>query len=489
MKMRKMCGLFVCAMAFLWSMQAHAANVFLPGNGSRAMGKASAVVASGDGEYAMFFNPANLSRLRGFGIRIDSYWSYQSLTFERQAEGSTTFEPSVKKSDPVWVPFVALTFGTAKLGPGEFGVSAFWYGPHGRSVKFPEEEGTCEQPQNPETDGVAYTCDPMPKPGAQRFSMIYTSSPLLYGGIGAAYAMSFAGFKVRAGATFKLASLFVEQKLALIAASSLYRPTQDPSAAEVLMKASGSGIYFTGDLGLTVETPGGFSIGASFFFPATAQISGSLDIQAGSLFGGLAKVFGNQIDMVVPFPGIFRAGVAWQRHNLSIEASLVMELWGEAQQSIDVLPKDIVIRTGGEDNKLGKVEIAQVLRNSISLRVGAEYNLMKMFLFRLGFLYESGSTVEERLTPGTMDYPEKIGLSAGISYQIPVVGLRLDVSAIHFLTKEYNVTNSKILPADVSPDNLKNSDNIGPVANGKYTYGVTVIAVGLRGNWGEGAKK
>lgn len=472
-------GLVLLIWMFFLPVVVQAAGTFIPGNGTRSLGKAGAVVATGEDSDAVYHNPANLGRLRGFGVRFDSSFSIQEASFLRTPEGSVRFDRTDKTLNPAYIPMLSIWYTFKNVGPGHLTLAAFAYGPHGRTgFNFPETEGKCQK----STKGDAQVCNPMPEPGPQRLSMIRTSSPLIYFGLATAYEWNVReDIALRLGGAFKGAYLIASQRQAAIAASLLYDSASSKiTAGEVIMDLNGTGITFTGDIGISMTFPTGFSIGLSFLIPMTVELNGTLDVQLGEIFDRFAGVQGRAVDATTSFPLIVRAGVGWKLPDFSVEIAVVSELWS-VQQKISVRPKDIFLDVSGQKTKIPDFSIPQELRDSISLRVGMEYNLLKWVYLRLGWLMETGSTPIEKLSAASIDYP-KHAITGGVSVKIPG-GLLLDLSVMHAFAGHFTITNSPLRPVDVSPTNFADPSRVKPVSNGEYRYAVTVFSVGISGNW------
>ncbi len=486
-------GLLGLLLIILFPTLSHAANVLLSGNGTKAMGRADAVVASGDDVYGIHYNPANLSRLRGFGVRLDGYMSSQSLSFHRRDEkinGKTiTYEEVAKEERPFWIPFFALWFDTGRIGQGHFILSLFAYGPHGlHDYQYPEKKGECRAPKDPKKEGDAHLCKKMPEPGPQRMRLIYTRNPLGFGGLAAAYEWKFSDdFLLRLGGAFKLSYAMTDQRLAVVASSALADPRKKTvSAGEALMSASCDGFFLAGDLGVTLELPRGFSLAFSFFFPTTATLHGEIQVEITELAGSLAKIYGKEMTMEVPLPAILRSGLAWHSQHWVLELSFIVELWGETPQYVAIRPKNVRFEALGKSEALKDVLIEQKLHNSYSLRFGLEYRGFKFLSLRTGFLWESGATDIDRLSVATIDYPDKIAFSAGLTFPIPATTLSLDLAFMYFLPRTITVSNSALRPIDLTPDLplVKGNKPLPSTSNGTYHYGIAILGLGIKGSWG-----
>ncbi len=458
-----------------------AAGNFIPGNGTRSIGKAGAVVATGDDSEAVYHNPANLGRLRGFGIRLDGTVTFQQLEFTRKPEGSLTFDKVSKDTTPGFIPMVAAWYSFNKLGPGTLTLGAMWYGPHGSSAykyQSKTEEGACKKAKV----GDAIVCKPMPTGGPQRLNRIEATNPMMYLGLAAAYEWRFReGYALRFGGAFKFTYLVVTQRQAAIAAGIFYKAASAKlTDGEIIMNLAADGYSFTGDLGFSITTPVGLSLGFSVLLPVTLNLNGTLNVQLNETFDALAKIRGNQVQFTKTFPAVMRAGLGWSNKILTFEVAFVAELWS-VEKALTLRPVNIEQEVLNKKLKLPSFSLPTQLRNSYSLRVGMEYNIREWVLLRLGWLMETGATKTELLSTSTMDYP-KHAITGGVSVNLPG-GLTIDFSIIHFFPGEFDITNSPSRPVDVSPKDLQSPTSIASVTNGKYRYAITAISFALKGNW------
>lgn len=468
-------GIFLC-----WTPhQAHSAGNFLPGNGAAATGKGTAVVATGSGIDAVQFNSANLGKLRGFGLKFDSLLSFQKASFLRAPEGSFQFDRVEKDGAPAFIPALQIWYNIKNLGPGSLTISLYGYAPHGKTnFRYPEIEGTCTKSKN----GDANVCNPMPEPGPQRLTIINTSSPLVYFGLGGAYEWNInEETALRFGGTVRVAYISAQQRQSAIAASLFYSPnTSKITDGEVIMDLRGSGITVTGDIGMSMSLPFGLAFGASLIFPMKANLTGDLDLQINTTFDSLASIQGKDVLVELDFPFILRAGIGWQKYGFSIEANFVAEFW-TIQEQISVSPQNVKLKFGDTESTIPNFAIEQKFRNSYSIRIGAEYLISKWVYVRAGYMYEMGATQRNRLSANTLDYPDKHIITGGVGVNIPG-GLQLNVGVMHALDGNFDINDSASMPINVSPPDL-GGGTVTTVGNGNYQYGVTVVNIGISGNW------
>ncbi len=468
----------VCLVGFTLS-QAWAAGNFLPGNGSSATGKGTAVIATGSGIDATQHNAANLGKLRGFGLKFDSLLSFQKASFLRAPEGDFQFERVSKDGAPAYIPALQIWYTFKDLGPGNLTLSLYGYAPHGKTnFRYPEVEGNCTQ----SSKGEARVCNPMPEPGPQRLTIINTSSPLVYFGLAAAYEWNIQeDTALRFGGSVRVGYLNAQQRQSAIAASLFYSAnTSKITDGEVIMDLRGSGITVTGDIGFSMSLPFGLAIGASLLFPMQANLTGDIDVQINTTFDSLASIQGKDVLVQLDFPFVLRAGLGWQKYGFSIEASFVAELWS-IQERISVSPQNIRLKFGDSETTLPDFAIEQRFRNSYSFRIGAEYLIKGWVYVRAGYIYEMGATERQRLNANTLDYPDKHIITGGVGVNIPG-GIQLNVSVMHAIDGDFTITDSQSLPIDVSPTTLAGG-KVTTVGNGNYQYGVTVVNIGISGNW------
>lgn len=474
----------VCCV-FAWSTQAQAAGIFFSGNGSVAGGRAGAVVATGNSADSFLHNMANISKLKGFGLRFDNILSFQTARFKRANAGNTVFEEVSKDESPAWIPALSFWYGIPNLGPGTLTVMLFANGPHGRSgYRYPEEEGTC----NPSEKGDAFVCNPMPEPGPNRGVLIRTASTTLYFGLGVAYEWRIRNdVKLRIGGAFKMQYTNAVQRQTMIAVGISYNAAKkEMTTGEVILQIDANGWAPTGDAGISLDLPLGFRVGAAVQLPSTTLINGRIDVFLNEALNNLASLEGTGVDIETSFPPFLRAGIGWEGYGLSVEVAFVAELWSQANKQV-LKPKNIKFNAFGASIDIPEIAIDLRFKDSYSVRVGAEYNIANWVWVRAGWWYETGTLEEREQSVATIDYPNRMALTGGISVKVPKIGVMVDFSVMHIFGRQITVTDSPIVPTDVSPDLLKNPSGNPSTANGDYTFGNTSLFIGIRGNWGPGA--
>lgn len=471
-----------------------AAGVYFSGNGTVSSGRAEATVATGQGADAVIHNPANLSKLWGFGVRLDAMFSYQTATFQRDPlTPQITFEKISKRDAPAFIPSLAMWYGIPKVGPGSLTLSLFFFPPHGRSgYVYPETAGEC----SPAATGDATVCKKIPEPGPNRTTLIKTASTTFFVGAGAAYEWRpSADVKLRVGATFMVQYINAVQRQTLFAISGfgLYNPKKtEMNRGEVIMQIDATGLGYTGNFGISASLPYGFHVGASLFLPVVATLGGKLEALVDETLVSLAKLElqGNEIDIVTGFPMFFRAGVGWSGYGLTVEVATVVEVWSGGASKQILKPKGI--KFSGNVGQPVNVEIPDInidlnFHDSFSLRVGAEYNIANWVMLRAGWWFETGALDEQYQSVATIDYPNRMALTAGLSVRVPMVGVMVDFSVMHIFGRTITIKNSPITPIDVSPEGFGYPGGVPSTSNGTYEFGNTTIYLGVRGNWGPGA--
>jgi long-subunit fatty acid transport protein len=332
----------------------------------------------------------------------------------------------------------------------------------------------------------------MPEPGPNRLALIKTASITLYFGLATAYELRLkSDIKLRFGGTFRVQYIDAFQRMAMIAASArlFYKPSSKKvNTGEVLLDISAQGVGFTGDLGFSLDLPLGFSIGTSVLFPVTAKLSGVLNVQLKETLEilGDVEVQGKGLEIETSFPMVFRSGVGWRGHGLVVEAAFVAEFWSKASTQ-KFKPKNIVFLANKKPTPIPDLEIEHYFHDSYSIRIGAEYNIKNWVWVRAGWWYETGSLKEKYLSVASIDYPNRMALTGGVSVKVPG-GMMLSVSVMHILGREVKITNSPLRPTDLSPEgDLKSKTEIPSTSNGTYQFGNTTLFLGFRGNWGPGS--
>lgn len=440
---------------------ARAGGFFVMDRGVRSAGRGSAFVAGVDDPSAMFMNPAGLA-FSGRQVLFDAALPLMRADYTRVDGGGTTL-PNVQLSQaPLPIPTFAYSdnFGMRKL---TFGIGV--WAPNAALSRWPS----------------AVNGGPAP----QRYSLINMDGTLLVNAaLGIAY-QPVPQLSIGATAGVVTGSFGATTTMSACDGTICTQPenpeydvlTQFNLPMFVAPAASFGAIFHQGIL----------RIGTSFDLPY--NIRGNADLRtrlpSAPLFQG-ASVSGPNgsaptAQVNVPMPWFFRAGVEVRPTDaLRVETSFVVEGW-RRQRSIDLTPNDVAIRdlTAIGNYQVGPVSIPRQMRNTYSLRVGAEYTMGAATL-RAGVQLETSAFAPEYLSALTLD-SKKVILSGGIGVRV-TRGVYLDGVFSFSSMQNVTVTNSRVpQPNPIRPT----SANPAYVGNGAYHMNAFLIGGGVRINLDE----
>jgi long-subunit fatty acid transport protein len=206
-----------------------------------------------------------------------------------------------------------------------------------------------------------------------------------------------------------------------------------------------------------------------------------------------ARIEGDQADMEMVIPAMFRAGVEARPHpRVRAELAFGWEMWSQ-HESIDIVPDGIRI----EDQpavgiyELGPLEIPRNLEDTFSLALGLEAQPMARvpLLVRLGYTFETGAATDEYLSLITPDSDKHL-ISAGLGYRVG--NLRFDAMFSHAMLADRDVSLAESCVPLQNPIRTGQGEAIPPcehfaepdpqhvyVGAGTYESSYTVVGVGM----------
>lgn len=502
-----------------------------PDNGTRSVGRGGAYVAGVDEPSAVYYNPAALSRVDGFGLTLNLNLVNSSLEFDRapytyQEDGrpedrftrTIEFDPIADKAGlfPAPMLFASHDFG---LEDWTFGFGL--YGPSAYGVREYEEMPIT--PEGSELDpcvdlGVT-PCRDRPtiqRSGGQAFMLVDQNILLMYPSLATSYEFENIGLSI--GLTAQLVLLFIDFAVAVDGSSSQPTDVDRPSVeAEELYSPTvfnATGVSGTGILGVLWEPSDRFALGASYRMRHKMKATGEIDIDLPPLGGveaGFVDSNGNLSDQTdatlrLTFPDIFRVGAQYThrgeagRELFDVELNFVYETWsltdafrvqveGVLQDSAGVLGREIP-----------PLVLPRRFNNTFSLRLGGDISALRNPdtgngpVFRLGTFYESNGQDNEWTN---LDFASwlRVGASVGASYHIGPVSI--DAAFQYVWSPERTVDNGKyniLMPLWVCEDppddataeacqGVSRSEVVHPVNNGTYRTATQIYSLGLTYGW------
>ncbi len=405
------------------AMSASAGGYFYSDSGIVATGRGGAFVAGATGQFAQHYNPAGLIRVDRPTVNVGWSGVQQEVTFRRLAEDGTFYQPVENEAAPFSVP--ELGFATP-LGD-RVGLAVGFYSPFAPSSEYDPE-------------------------GPQRYSIKDT---LIY------------QFSVGPSAAFRVHDLLVLglglqwQYLQVGETVDITVTGRDEPEGDVAVEARVVD-PFTPNLnaGLLFEPIEELAVGLSIQPPTSfrARGTGTLDFTGNTFaeIGVLTEALyqDDDIGLNIGLPWVLRSGVLVRPHpKVEVEVAAVWQDWSSLE---DILIEDIDVTLESESDLLLPPEDRQVddtislpagLRDTISLRLGAEARVHELLAVRAGGFWENAALSEEEVSVALVD-TSKVQLGAGASGFFDDEHFRLDASFAWLFFDALQIRNSTVKQID-----------------------------------------
>lgn len=454
---------------------AHAGGYEIPENNPRALGRGGANIAHVQDASATYFNPGALSRLDSFhfsgGLNFPLQFSrFQRADFVFPDEGMTedlTIHYNESRNSlgalPAPALFIAHDFGlkNTSFGLGLYGPSASpqmrWDRLDAREMTDPG--GDFGDPETTRDGGHAYMIEDAD------LIVLYPSITASHYfeninlGIGASLQLVYASTSVRLG-------LDGMTGIGLSGMSDVpARSEQNPNgilfdespASFVETRVNTSGFGVTGNFGFVWDPIPQVSIGVSYRPAHRVKMKGNFSIIAPDLEAMELTLLDDAAKMEITMPHVIRAGVNY-RHIVDdfevfdIELSATYEMWSIVDKMTAQTPGPIRAKGLLEPRPIADVDIPFNFKNTVSLRLGGDYNGLRDrsngqgFTLRGGLFWESNGVAKEYSNLMFMPFG-RIGVSAGFSYhfkQEKFSELSLDFGALWLHNFKRTVTDGKM---------------------------------------------
>lgn len=447
--------------------RASAGGFFLMDRGVRTVGRGGAFVAGADDPASLYYNPAGLG-FSGQQLLLDVSLPRITGDYTRVDSGGNTL-PTVSVSQE-FLPIPSLAF-SQPLGDSGLTLGLGVWAPNAALLEWPDH----------------VTVDGAPGPAPQRYSLFnLNGTVLLTVGAGLAYrpvpqfslGVTVGLVTGSFGATVTMSSC--DGAICTQPENPEYDALTQFSLTRFLAPVVSVGaIYDAGvvRIGASFDTPykirGTSTLrvripSAAIFEQAYLEGDGSVDPDTGHRRA--------TADVDVPFPWVLRGGVEVRPGDTTrIEGALVIEGW-KRQDAITLTPNDVYLRDvfAIGDYQVGPVRIPRNMRNTYSIRLGAEQELGIVTL-RGGATYETSSFDDRHLSALTLD-SRKIILAAGISVEV-TRGIELDGTFAYSIMRDVTVTDSAV--TQPNPIRPAPQDPVY-IGNGTYRMDAFVIGGGIR---------
>lgn len=352
--------------------------------GSRASGRAGAAAALSDDASAIFYNPANISRLEGLNVSVGLSGLMPRWRWE-PADGSGAAPAS---SEVTLVPpphaSVSYLFGRAPV-VGDLALGLGFYVPYGSSFSWPEGWAGREEVQQ-----IGLT--------------VYELAPTLAVRPSKHFALG-AGFRV------------------LPASVYLKRAVRFGAAEEGTVELAGSGVGLGASAGISFWPVEAVSIAVTWRSPVTLNLAGQSDFDFPPPFDTSAN--DRQVRTSIPLPQVFRVGLAFDvvPRRLNLSADLQYQLWSTFE-SLD-------LRFQNPDGTETVSASPRSSRNSVVVHAGGELKIIEGFAVRAGYAWDQHTLPESTVNPAPPDSDKHV-VSVGASYDFRHFGINAHFSNVFF---------------------------------------------------------
>lgn len=440
--------LFLCLVAA----DVSAGGYFLPIRGIRPLGRAGAVVVSGAGPNAIWYNPAALAELHGWHLLVDVAFGHLnsnvSRTPRQEPNGDILVYEAVENELPVDV--IPSIIATGDFGVEELTVALGVLPPYGARYRYPVD-------------------------GSQRYAAV-DNSETLSATFELAAAVEITDW-FRAGAGFQMIYYDLKFYTTASAYTGLFGRPEDEDLDILLSLHSVDPIILSGNFGLWFEPIDQLQLALMVQFPARvedrdSQIEVRLPDHA---FFDNAEVRGSSVAEGLDLPTMIRGGVRYLHDRGDVELSFTWEAWS-VHESIEVSPDNVTIVgiPGIDEFVIGPMSIVQEWENTIAFSLGSDFHLIDDLLtLRGGLLYESSAVPEHRLSAFQIG-SGKIAPTIGVSVEIPDTGLVIDAGFAHYFFFTRHISNSAV--EQINPTFEEGAVIVG---NGTYEAGVAIGGIGF----------
>ncbi len=404
-----------------------AGGYFYSDSGVVALGRGGAWIAGANTQFAQRYNPAGLVRVDAPTVNIGLTEVQQEIAFTRAPTADLTFDRVENQATPFEVPEFGLV---TPVGKG-WAIAVGFTSPFAPSSLYPSG-------------------------GAQRYSIIDTGIYQFSVGPSVAYRPPSAEW-FAVGMTLQWNYLQVNEALAITINGS------DDPAADIDAAARVTDFFSPGvNIGMLIEPVPALSIGLDVVTPTSfrANGTGTLDFTGITFSDGLTQTVytDDAVALNISLPVELKAGIAVRPvPEVEIEAAAVWQGWSSLS---DILIEEVDVTLKVKDEEIWQLVIPEDqravddhfvlpagLRDTISLRLGGEWQATTGFAVRAGGFWESGAFPTSLLSVSLVD-SNKNQLGGGASGWMLARRLRLDGGFAWILFPTVNVSDSTVTQVD-----------------------------------------
>lgn len=464
----------------LGAQNADAGGLFMPTHGARALGRAGAFVAGGDDAGGIYYNPANLSGLKGIHLLFDSVLPIAQIKYQRIDSGNNLMPEVTSGGFPLPIPTLAFAMPLI--------ADRFWLGvslsaPTAALPSYPTPNyELCTDPLNPSKCLTTAHRD-----APQRYSLVNFEGTLFLRLEVALAVQIVPGLTL--GASFQ--NVFARMRFLSVVSSYngvISGGPEDPDFDSVNELDLKDMFNPSGQFGFHWQPHDMVKIAGSVQLPVTIASEGKVTVQLPTApFYESSSVEGNVAHIDVHFPWMVSGGVELLPvPELRLELDFVWEQWSTVDR-ITVDTKDIYINDlpGVGRYKIPTLYEELQFQDVFSVRFGAEYHFKKFpLVLRGGYAFERGAAVDEFLSVIAHD-SNKHMISLGASFTL--WGFRMDVGYAMIVVPQRSIAARTALgvcpgqpaPAtQLSPDQWEGPCSMSPQINPVNPSGVVAVGGG-----------
>ena len=436
-----------------------AGGYFYSDAGIVATGRGGAWVAGADTQFAQYYNPAGLIRIRRPTVNLGYSGIQQNVGFRRLKPGADPTDPDAfyPEVENQAAPFSVPQLGFATPLTDDVAIAVGFYSPFAPSSLY-DEEG----PQRYSIkDTLIYQFSIGP-------SVAVRPHPMLTLGLGLQWKY------LQVGETVDITMSGIDDPLGDIAVEA--------RVVDLFTPNLNAGLLFDPvdmiSVGLAVQPPTSFK----------ARGEGSLDFTGNSLANlevlDQIRYVDEDVALNLDLPWVLRAGVAVRPvPRLEIEAAVVWQDWSALA---DISIEDIDVEIQSSNDILVPPDQRQVddtivlpagLKDTVSWRLGAEARVHDLLEVRAGGFYENAALDPTELSVALVDTP-KVQLGGGGSVFLLDERLRFDLAAAVLLFTNLEIRDSTVTQIDAGV-----LDTTVPQVVGNGDLRSNGWIVGIQGQW------
>ncbi len=403
-----------------------ASGVTVGDQGARTAGRAGATVARADDLSAIEYNPAGLAKLEQTRFHLGNRFGYVNESFKRAPlydwskldfNGVPEYVTFDKVSnDKTWVLLNPMLVAATDFGLKSWGFALGAYAPQGVSQQA------------------------FPVDGGSRYMLTERDVKILYYNLSAAWKYNDI-FGV--GASFQWVDL-ASLKLGMVVNGTTIPGMANPVASDydMLVRIEGADhVGFTGIIGAWFKPKPFLELGISGrVAPVKLDADCRLSVKPLSLTSDEPPEMtrngkaANDVRWKMTMPVTARLGARYihfdgDKELFDVELDVVYEAWHQTQ-SYDIEGNGLEVAIIGQNVPVDHIVVPKKWRDTVSVRVGGDYNLLPDRLaLRAGVYYESAAT-DERYAYVDFFSGHRLGASAGTSVMFHGVDISLSYTYV-----------------------------------------------------------